>query len=359
MFCHKCGKENPNDSKFCRYCGSTIRHPSLNIITEDTIDSPQKCEEVFDDTSEEVEPVLPPVSSSPEESTPDALLEVLPAEEHPSKELSVAPAIPQCGEEQQSSATVKENVQYEETTEQDTDPSEQGAANGPDQTVKQDSSKSKKYPIEFLALCLTLFCDLMDKKMTFFTEDVEIPNDTVCAFCGSTAMEPMQKNITKIKTGGYNVESACCGTCLLGPFGLLCGLIGNGSKTSITNETWWVCKNCGKQHISHSTALEKVELAMNGLWGNALLGGAICSCFLYWAISGRLTAVLAVLLSSIGIPLIIAGSQYDAISKELGYSVADIMDTDKRKSYALVLLGCMGLFAAAMLFVVPVLERLA
>lgn len=371
MFCHKCGRENPNDSRFCRYCGSTIMRPKLNAITDGVMETPPESEIILDSTCIAEEAISVQEPSQPEENVPVSYQESLPVEgllteeplpeETPIEEPSAAAAAqgvdePASGE---SGIAVVPSSLYEDAPEEDAASGTQEESETSEQTVEQDPSAPKRYPTEFAALCTVLLCDWIDKKLTFFTENVEIPKDTVCASCGSTAMEPVQKNITKIKTGGYNVESACCGTCLLGPFGLLCGLIGNGSKTNITNETWWICKGCGKQHISHATALEKVELATNGLWGNALLGGAICSCILYWGISSVLLRILAVLLGSIGIPLIVAGSQYDAISEELGYSVVDIMDAEKRTSYAYALLGAIGLFAAAMLLAVPLLEWLA
>lgn len=90
--------------------------------------------------------------------------------------------------------------------------------------------------------------------------------DPVCPFCGSENCQPMTRNITKIKNSGYSATSGCCGLCLLGPFGLLCGLCGTGSKVDIKNETVWVCQKCGKQHLSQTDAREKAKVtALSGM----------------------------------------------------------------------------------------------
>ena len=49
---------------------------------------------------------------------------------------------------------------------------------------------------------------------------------------------------------------------LLGPFGLLCGLCGKGSKVESKSELWWVCKKCGKAHIALADALKSGKLQL-------------------------------------------------------------------------------------------------
>lgn len=71
--------------------------------------------------------------------------------------------------------------------------------------------------------------------------------DGVCPNCGSHNCEiQVQQNVT-----GSGSNYSCCngalGTVCMGPFGLLCGLCGTGSKTTTTHKSMWVCKDCGNQ----------------------------------------------------------------------------------------------------------------
>lgn len=71
--------------------------------------------------------------------------------------------------------------------------------------------------------------------------------DGVCPNCGSHNCEiQVQQNVT-----GSGSNYSCCngalGTICMGPFGLLCGLCGTGSKTTTTHKSMWVCKDCGNQ----------------------------------------------------------------------------------------------------------------
>ncbi len=144
--------------------------------------------------------------------------------------------------------------------------------------------------------------------------------DPVCPFCGSENCQPMMRNITKIKNSGYSATSGCCGLCLLGPFGLLCGLCGTGSKIDIKNETVWTCQKCGKQHLSQTDTLEKAKVS---------------------ALSGMMTVLLVALLLSAGfhsgsvhwiLPLAWAVSPIVGwalveikLDEELGYSFEEIL----------------------------------
>lgn len=70
-----------------------------------------------------------------------------------------------------------------------------------------------------------------------------IPKDSICPYCNSEDTFPIVKNETEIKTKGYSMGRGCCGMCLLGPFGLLCGALFTGSKVKSRSITWWGCKN--------------------------------------------------------------------------------------------------------------------
>lgn len=84
----------------------------------------------------------------------------------------------------------------------------------------------------------------------------------ICPYCGGSDCHPVVKTDIKTSGGGYSFWNGCCGLILLGPAGLLCGSCGSSVKTKVRNETWWVCKKCGKEFISKQSALEKANLSM-------------------------------------------------------------------------------------------------
>ncbi len=65
----------------------------------------------------------------------------------------------------------------------------------------------------------------------------------VCPNCGSENCNIINEVITTGKD--FSASKGCCGWLLLGPFGLLCGLCGEGKKTH--NEQFWVCNGCGNK----------------------------------------------------------------------------------------------------------------
>lgn len=64
-----------------------------------------------------------------------------------------------------------------------------------------------------------------------------------CPKCGSTDLVTINETSTVGKD--YDGSSACCGTLLFGPLGLLCGFFGNGKQMKTT--TYWLCKGCGNK----------------------------------------------------------------------------------------------------------------
>lgn len=86
------------------------------------------------------------------------------------------------------------------------------------------------------------------------------PQKLLCPYCGSTNIHSIVK--TNI-SGGYNASKGCCGFIFLGPLGLLCG----SSIVKSTNETCWICSNCGKEFISRDEAYKKIqEGAASAIW---------------------------------------------------------------------------------------------
>ena len=111
-----------------------------------------------------------------------------------------------------------------------------------------------------------------------------IPKDSICPYCNSEDTFPIVKNETEIKTKGYSMGRGCCGMCLLGPFGLLCGALFTGSKVKSRSITWWGCKNCGRQHLAQHDAVETLSSLMDKMTVNCLCYGAlVLFCFTrYW-----------------------------------------------------------------------------
>ncbi|MDD7218386.1 MAG: hypothetical protein PUI16_00035 [Clostridia bacterium] len=64
-----------------------------------------------------------------------------------------------------------------------------------------------------------------------------------CPNCGSDNCHYVSN--TKVHSRGFGTGEACCGFLLMGPIGLLCGLC--GMDTDSTVKEYWVCENCGNK----------------------------------------------------------------------------------------------------------------
>jgi len=138
---------------------------------------------------------------------------------------------------------------------------------------------------------------------------------------------------------------------LMGPFGLLCGLCGTGSKIDSRNETVWICKNCGREHLSQKSALDKAQTSVASyamtilaialflsIWYHG--GSLICLVPLAWAFS----------------PILAWSILDDELSKELGYSFKEILPTEV--SVTTYLLIAEAATILVLLFGGPVLENI-
>lgn len=144
--------------------------------------------------------------------------------------------------------------------------------------------------------------------------------DTVCPYCGGTNCQPVSRTTGKASGGGYSVSDGCCGMCMLGPIGLLCGIGGKGSKIDLKNEVVWVCRSCGKQHLSQKDALGKaIALGTSYGTGAAIIGLVISvGMFAYgWS------WIFAVLWAFS--PLVVYGMVSEEVEKELGYPMEEIL----------------------------------
>ncbi len=89
--------------------------------------------------------------------------------------------------------------------------------------------------------------------------DVERLPNTACPHCGNSLQgcTPVSKTTVTDSRGGYGFFRGCCGMIFLGPLGLLCGL--RKRSTTSSSQTWWVCKNCGKEFVEKEAAKEIVN----------------------------------------------------------------------------------------------------
>ncbi len=235
---------------------------------------------------------------------------------------------------QHCGAQLTETVKEEELNKED--PSENK------QSIDQEE-RDEQWSSSFIELLWNIIDGLGKENNRFFTEPPHAHKEKECSFCGSSNTQLITQNTTDIKSNGYNWVSGCCGTCLLGPFGILCGMLGGGSKVKITNETWWLCIDCGKKHISQSSALEKADMLMRGILGNSVVAGIVLA-FVYAGIYegiGEFFAFVATIILSMVVPVVLTSINYDILFKDLGYSIIDILPIKKRKEYSYILFGAM------------------
>lgn len=156
-------------------------------------------------------------------------------------------------------------------------------------------------------------------------EEYDVFPTVGCPNCG-TPLEgcaPIVKTTVKSTGGGYGLFSGCCGTIILGPLGLLCGL----RKQNITssNQTWWVCRKCGKEFIEKDAAK---EVADSVITSSAAMTGIIA---FFWQIMFRLFGYSA-WIRNIAL-LIIAGTWIiipERIRETTGYEMKQLLVHEER-----------------------------
>lgn len=193
-----------------------------------------------------------------------------------------------------------------------------------------------------------------------------IPKDSICPYCNSEDTFPIVKNETEIKTKGYSMGRGCCGMCLLGPFGLLCGALFTGSKVKSRSITWWGCKNCGRQHLAQHDAVEMLSSLMDKMTVNCLCYGALGSLLLYpildELVHGFLRTVIVVLIAvivGVFLPLYFCYQLCEDIDKQLGYSIWDILEVEKKQEIWSCIKFSMLSLAGTLIFVCPILVHFA
>lgn len=188
-------------------------------------------------------------------------------------------------------------------------------------------------------------------------------NDTVCPFCQATDCQPMQKSATEIQNKGYHWGQGCCGMFLLGPFGLLCGLCGTGSKIKSENTLWWTCLKCGKQHIALADARKKWQTLIDGLpiTGFSLgISAIILKILLRWLFGDGFFASAIVLVAPIifSIYLLITGvsEAEKELSAQLGESITEYLAQEEKNDAFLKQGIAIGIALLIALFGIPLLD---
>lgn len=144
--------------------------------------------------------------------------------------------------------------------------------------------------------------------------------DPICPHCGGTDCQPVSRTTGTAKGGGYSISNGCCGMCMLGPIGLLCGLCGSGSKMDLKSEVVWVCRSCGKEHLSQKDALEKATALATSYGMGAAIIGLILSIGVH--VSGWPWLLAVAWAFS---PLLVYGMVAAQIEEELGYPMEEIL----------------------------------
>lgn len=149
-----------------------------------------------------------------------------------------------------------------------------------------------------------------------------------CPQCGAPLSDctPVSKTSVKSSGGGYGLFSGCCGLVLLGPLGLLCGV----KKQNITssNQTWWVCRRCGKEFVEKETAKQIANSAITSATIRTFVISVIWA-FLFVMIGYdpwvRNIALLAIAGTWIVMPT--------GIKETTGYTLKELLTAEERKSF--------------------------
>lgn len=197
--------------------------------------------------------------------------------------------------------------------------------------------------------------DLKDLGNTVFNSEGETRNDTICPFCGADSCQPMQKTTTETTRKGYGWGSGCCGMFLLGPFGLLCGFCGAGSKSKTSSKLWWTCMKCGKQHLALADGLKKWDQFISMLPLSACMMGIFFLIVRYWnlGIIGLLFELLFLFA-----PLGGLYGLHEEISEELGFPILDYLTPEQKKKSVWTALASIAIVLVIGLFGLSILEHI-
>ena len=197
--------------------------------------------------------------------------------------------------------------------------------------------------------------ELKDVGSSVLNCEGETRNDTICPFCGADNCQPMQKTTTETSVKGYGWGSGCCGMLLLGPFGLLCGLCGAGSKSKTSSELWWTCMKCGKQHLALADGLKKWDNSVSMLLVSACMLGIFFLIVRYMELG--IIGLILELGFVIAPPLGLCGL-HEEVSEELGVPILDYLTPEQKKTSLWTALGAMAIVLIIGLFGLSILENI-
>lgn len=102
--------------------------------------------------------------------------------------------------------------------------------------------------------------------MPLTEQSASIPNTKgiICPQCGCEDCHSHYKQEIQSTGKNYSCLQGSLGMLLAGPFGLLCGLCGQGVKTNSTNTLVWVCPNCGKEFRSRADIYHNIYSFLKG-----------------------------------------------------------------------------------------------
>lgn len=160
------------------------------------------------------------------------------------------------------------------------------------------------------------------------TIEIEPSSYACCPHCGSPLHDcaPVSKTHVTQSGGGYGFFSGCCGTILLGPLGLLCGL----KRRTITSssQTWWVCRKCGKEFIEKEAAKKVVDTSISNAATTTLVIALIWQ-FIFAVIGYnhwvRDIAILMIIGTWLALP--------EGIKESTGYAVKQLLNSDEQKDF--------------------------
>lgn len=251
-----------------------------------------------------------------------------------------------------SSDTVQQSDGSDNKTQETKDTEKSATTENPSET-QDSSSASAQSGSESLK-------DIVQEVKKSFSEAIntegETRNDVICPFCGAEDCQPMQKSTTEIKQKNYGWGSGCCGMLLLGPFGLLCGLCGAGSKTKVTSELWWTCTKCGKQHLALDDALKKWDAMIDALLVDSVMLAIVGAIVRYLDI-GILTAL--VVIGSFAFPLVMIYGAYQELSEELGAPIDNYLNPEQKKTCLWKVLGAIVILLVGSFLGLRLLESIA
>lgn len=188
------------------------------------------------------------------------------------------------------------------------------------------------------------------------------PSDAKCPYCDCEDTYLVVKNEVQVKQRGYDWGSGCCGMCLLGPFGLLCGLCGSESEVNSKSRSWWGCKNCGRHHLAQHDAVEMISSFVDVLSVSCFGYGAIGSILIYLIldqfIHGFLQTILVLLIAAVlavSVPLYLVYRFFEKMKEQLGYEAWEILEPENKKKYWNSIKISMACLGGTLVLVYPIL----